>query len=129
MRRSLLLIIPALLLLFVANTSLAWEPKTARGKVFAYECRQVNDQRLGFTCVFDEGQLTLVRHERFDKMAPAKREKAQYEFDRITMRYFELGGKTTTQRADFWPAGTSRVCFPVHGNPYKVSCAGSTPEK
>lgn len=126
MRRFILLITALLLSVTAAH---AWEPKTSRGKVFAYECQQVNNQHLGFTCVFDEGQLTLVRHERFDKMVAAKRKTAQYEFDKIAMRYLELGGRTYTQRADFWPPNTSRVCFPVHGNPHKISCAGVTPEK
>ena len=120
--RRLILLVPALLLLLVAHTALAWEPKTERGKVFAYECRQVNDQRLGFTCVFDKGQLTLVRHERFDKMAAERRKKAEYEFDKITLRYMELGGTSYTQHADFWPAGKARICYRVNKSSHRIAC-------
>lgn len=118
--RRVILLITALLL--IANVAHAWEPKTTRGKVFAYECQQVNNQHLGFTCVFDEGQLTLVRHERFDKMAPEKRKKAEYEFNRISLRYMELGGKTCTQRADFWPPNKARFCYRVHNSPSRIAC-------
>lgn len=120
MHRSLLLIIPALLLL--AQAAMAAEPKTPRGQVFSYECRQVNDQRLGFTCAFKDGQLTLVRHERFDKMPSERRKKAEYEFDKITLRYMELGGTSYTQRADFWPTGKARICYRVNNSPHRIAC-------
>ena len=125
MRRSILLIIPALLL--IANVALAGEPKTPRGVVLANECQQVNNQHLGFTCVFEDGQLMMRLHEPKSKMSQERRKRSDYEFNRLALRYFELGGKGFEVRADTWAPNQRRLCSHVKGRPYYVySCSDYT---
>lgn len=99
------------------------EPSTPRGIVFAYECKQIDKVKTGFECQFNDGQLTLHRHERFADMTPERRDFAEYEYNKIALRYFELGGKAFQVAADFWDKGKGRTCGRVAGADYRISCA------
>jgi len=99
----------ALLALTATGTGFAAEPTTPRGVVFAYECEQVNDLGLGFTCHFDPPQLTFRLNSR-ENMSPALRKRADYEFNKLGLRFIELGGKTFEVVADYWEKGQRRLC-------------------
>lgn len=111
----------ALIALF-STLAVQAEPTTPRGIVFAYECRQIDPAKTGFECRFNDGQLTLHRLQRFDEMAAEKSEHAEYEYNKIALRYFELGGKAFRVTADFWNKGKGRTCGRVAGADYRISC-------
>ena len=108
----------ALVALLLAAPVVHADPKTPRGIVFAYECKQIDPQITGFSCEFDNGQLTIVHHERLKDMTPERRDRANYELEKIALRYFELGGKGFDVRADFWPLTRRRLCSHVKNSPY-----------
>ncbi len=97
-------------LLLIAAPALAAEPQSPRGIVMATECEQINPAETGFSCHFANGHINIQLHEKQSQMTEAKRKHAQYEFNKIALRYFELGGMTFPVHADFWPVNQYKSC-------------------
>ncbi len=107
-------------LLLIAAPALAAEPQSPRGIVFAHECKQVNPKVTGFSCEFNGGDLTIRFHEQQSQMSPERRELVKYEFTKIALRYFELGGTGFDVQADFWAPNQRRLCSHVKNRPFYV---------
>ena len=84
----------ALLALAIAGTVFAAEPTTPRGVVLAHECRSINPEQAGFTCNFDSSGMGIVMHEDQAKMPDKRRASVDYQFYKIALRFFELGGRS-----------------------------------
>ncbi len=111
-------------LLLIAAPALAAEPRTSRGIVFAYECKQINPAETGFSCHFAEGHLRLQWHKNPDNISKEKREFALYQFNKIKLRFLSLGGKTFDVGFDSWPKNAVRTCSNAKGYPwYRTWCS------
>lgn len=91
--------------------------------VFANECRAVDPKKTGFECRFIETGMEIYWHEKLSEMPPERREKAQYEADRLVVRYFDLGGRTFTVRMAHWEPNQVRVCTRIRDT-LQHSCGG-----
>ncbi len=96
--------------LMISFGSFAGEPRTPRGVVVAYECEQIDPKVTGFTCTFENGKINIQIHEKTANMPEAKRKRANYEFNKIALRYLEFGGTSFVVRTDFWPESKYKVC-------------------
>lgn len=78
--------------------------------VFAHECKATNAANTGLRCGTSGGKMVL--HWTKDKkgMTPAQIEAVDYEYSRIIMRYFDLGGRQFRVTAEHWPKGGVRYC-------------------
>lgn len=97
--------------------------QTPRGTVFAYECKQVNKLKVGFTCHFKKnGELHLQWHIKPAEMSEAERERPVYEFEKIAIRYMQLGGRDFGVGFDHWPKDKVRGCFHSKKNNHDYYC-------
>lgn len=118
-----------LVTLIATNVAYPGQP-TPQQTVFSYECQQIAARLVGFSCHYQPGQFVLQMHERFSEMSPERRERAQYEFDKISLRFFELGGASFDVTADFWASNTKRRCAHRKGKPFHMfACYDYTPEE
>lgn len=81
-----------------------------RDVIFSYECEQVTNADLAFSCLFDEGALTFQLHTKKEDMSASDWKRNDYELNKLAFRYFQLGGSDFEMRADFWDADKVRVC-------------------
>ncbi|MEW6647186.1 MAG: hypothetical protein AB1450_08315 [Pseudomonadota bacterium] len=102
----------------LACAATAQAADTPRGLLFSYECKYVDTQVAGFSCHADKKPIRIQWHEELNKMTESQRERAVYEFTKLAMRYFELGGTTLEVRADHWPDNKRRFCTVARGRPY-----------
>lgn len=97
----------------------AADPYVPNRIVFAYECKQATTEQPYFRCeiVQEEGRslsgLKLHWITLPSDMSGAKRERADYLFNKIVLRYFELGGRTFNVTAEKWPSNEVRGCSPL----------------
>jgi len=97
--------------------------QTPRGTVFGYECKQVNKMKVGFSCQFKKnGDLHFQWHIKPASMSEAKRERPVYEFEKIALRYIQLGGKDFSIGFDHWTNNKVRHCYRKSDHHYY--CAG-----
>jgi hypothetical protein len=99
-------------------TTAQGEPTTPRGIVFAQECKQVDAKATGFSCQLNEDGMQILWHEKTSAMPPQRKERAEYEFSRVALRYVELGGRHFTVRFAHWPADKVRNCWRRKNKPY-----------
>ncbi|HJW80823.1 MAG TPA: hypothetical protein VJ396_01155 [Acidiferrobacterales bacterium] len=114
MRTALIIVLLAL----VAGAAQAEEvfvPQTARGRVMVHECKQVDARATGFSCHFNKDGMRLQFHENQDGMTPERKKKSRYEFDKIALRYLDLGGRHFEVTFDHWPANRKRLCTRPRG--------------
>jgi hypothetical protein len=116
-------ILLAFLIAPVAQAEEAWQPKTSRGRVMAYECAQIDARVNGFTCHFNKGELRLQLHVKDEELDrnPERKRQVYYALDKITLRYFELGGRGYTVGSDHWPAGRVRECARAAKRPHSLA--------
>lgn len=105
-----IVILFAFLIAPVAQAAETYKPKTSRGVVMAHECSQIDQRTTGFSCHFNGTGLLLRWHVKHEELPPARQSSAYYEFDKIALRYLELGGGSFSVMSDYWPAGKERVC-------------------
>lgn len=116
MSRYLLILIA---LLSVATVAQAEDPyRTPRGIAMAYECKQIDPKVTGFSCEFDRGKMVIRTHEDPSEMSQERRELSDYEFTKIALRYFELGGTGFDVTSDFWPKNKRSHCSLGKNRPY-----------
>lgn len=96
------------LLLLLPMTVFAASPNQV---VFAHECKAVNTDKTGLQCGTWRARMHLHWVKSKKEMTPAQSEAADYEYARITMRYFDLGGQHFDVTANYWPAGAMKSCF------------------
>lgn len=108
MRRAITALVA---LLAMAGAALAAEQQP-RTIVMAYECKQIDPKVTGFSCQWGDLGMHLQWHENPDEMIPARRERALYEFNKIALRYVEMGGKRFEVGFDSWKKGDIRNCYP-----------------
>jgi hypothetical protein len=89
--------------------------------VFSHECRAVDHKITGFECRLTEAGMEIYWHEKLSAMSPQRREKAQYEADRMVVRYFDLGGRTFIVRMAHWKKDQMRVCTRIRDT-HQHSC-------
>ncbi len=82
--------------------------------VFSHECKAINPEKTGIHCGIGNGVMQLRWVKRPTDNAAARSETAKYEYSRIVMRYFDLGGRHFEVRGDRWPAGRMRQCWIRH---------------
>lgn len=113
----------SVLLLFAAsalNVALA-DPASS---VFTHECRAINPKQTGFECsISPAGLMRIHWHEDLRKMSPERRQKAEYEADRLVMRYFDLGFGRFLVRNDVWGKDRMRTCARARRSGYHWNCA------
>ncbi len=78
--------------------------------VFAHECKAVDPSKTGIRCDIGNGVMQLRWVKRENKTA-AQSEAAKYEYSRLIMRYFDLGGRHFDVRGDRWPSGVMKQCW------------------
>ncbi len=102
----------AFLALGAAATANAEAP---RDVVFGYECAQIDPEVTGFSCEFNGFSKTVMSwHEDPRKMNAQRQTRAKYEFERLALRYFSLGGQRfEVRRAD----GKKLGCFNSRNHP------------
>lgn len=96
-----------LLLATIPTTSFAGSQAT----VFAHECKQIDPKMTGFECRFNEDGMQIYWHEKASSMKASRREAAVYEFERLALRYVELGGRHFKVRFSHWAPGKERNCW------------------
>lgn len=105
--------------LIVSFSSMADEPaeqrgyvsaRTPRGYVIAYECKHIDPKVTGFSCRLEHGVMKIQLHTKQSDMTPEQRERANYEYYKIGLRYIQLGGRSFFVRADWWPPQKRRMC-------------------
>lgn len=91
--------IAILVMLFVPGAGYAATPA---GVVLGTECRQIDPKQTGFACTLQRQGLALHWVEKHTAMPAERRDRSQYEFNKIVLRYFELGGRAfDVWRMDF----------------------------
>ncbi len=83
---------------------------TPRDKVFVHECKATNSANTGLRCGISGGKMVLRWMKDKKGMTPAQIEAVDYEYSRIIMRYFDLGGRQFSVTAEHWPKGGIRYC-------------------
>ena len=107
------------LLCVVSAQAFAGDPYVPNRIVFAYECKQATLEQPYFRCEIEpkEGRslsgLKLHWITLPSDMSDAKREQADYLFNKIVLRYFQLGGRTFDVTAEKWPRNEVRGCSPL----------------
>lgn len=115
----------ATLILVAFCTAAGAEEVSPRGAIIGYECTHAPSD-VGFTCSFNHanGYLHFQWHEKLTDMSDVRRERAWYEYSKLAVRYFELGGKSFDMHYDFWPANQVRQCSHIKGRPaYSFTCS------
>lgn len=113
--------------LLISAAAQAGEPTTPRGIVMAHECESTDPSKAGFSCHFDSNGMLIVMHENADDMAPERRKQTDYEFYRLALRFFELGGRSFDVRSDHWAKNRIRTCVRLKGKPfYEYTCHSQT---
>lgn len=97
-----------LVVLFLPFTGYAATPA---GVVLGGECRQINPKQTGFTCTLRRQGIALHWTEAHTAMPAERQERSMYEFNKIVLRYFDLGGRAFNVTADFWPPGAKRTYY------------------
>jgi hypothetical protein len=104
-----------------------FDPKTPRGLIMAYECGQIDPRVTGFSCRFNEAGLSLRWHETTDSMPTDKQSRARYEFEKIALRYLDLGGRHFNVFRDQWPKDRKRICSKLKNFSYNTyTCVDCT---
>lgn len=96
----LLLILP-----FLTGAAFAASPNAV---VFAHECKSVNPEKSGLACGTWHGRMHL--HWVKSKKEIEAVQPAHYEYSRIIMRYFDLGGRHFDVTANHWKPGQMNSC-------------------
>lgn len=122
--------IPLIAALLLSSTTQAGEPTTPRGIVMAHECETTDPSNAGFSCHFDSSGMLIVMHEKAGDMTPERRKQTDYEFYRLALRFFELGGRSFEVRSNHWPKSRVRTCVRINGKPfYEYTCHSQTTGK
>lgn len=106
-------------LLFLPGAGYAATPA---GVVLGGECRQIDPKQTGFTCTLRRQGLALRWIEKQSAMPAERQERSMYEFNKIILRYFELGGRAFEVTADFWPAAAKRTCYALKPSYRTYTC-------
>jgi len=77
--------------------------------VFMHECNQANNDNKGFKCQGIEGRYLNLQLLKKD-MAPADKKHFKYEFNKLILRYIELGGTYIHITSKYWPQNSLRSC-------------------
>lgn len=80
------------------------------GTVFKYECGQIDPAVTHFECKFTDRLYLRLLKKKTD-LTPAQRKRADYEFERIALRYISLGGRHFEVTATFGPQDLKKICF------------------
>jgi hypothetical protein len=71
--------------------------------------------------------MLIVMHENADDMAPVRRKQTDYEFYRLALRFFELGGRSFDVHSDHWQKDRVRTCARIKEKPfYEYTCHSQT---
>lgn len=79
------------------------------GTVFKYECEQANKLNVGFICKGIDGRHLMINKTK-KVVSPQKKKVSDYQFNKLILRYIELGGTYIHVTADFWPKNALRSC-------------------
>lgn len=93
------------------------------GVVFKYECAHIDPTKTGFACLTTENGLRIEWREHTKEMGTEKKELAIYEFNKIVLRYLQLGWRHFDVVQPDWPKNKKRPCYRPKGWPdYKYTC-------
>lgn len=95
---------------------------TPAGVVLGGECRQIDPKQTGFTCTLRRQGMALHWIEKQSAMPAERKERSLYEFNKIILRYFDLGGRAFAVTAGFWPPGAKRTCYALKPNYRTYTC-------
>lgn len=105
-------------LLTLVASAVAADPKA---DVFAHECRAINPKQTGFECSVNKaGKMRIYWQENLRKLPPDHRQKAEYESNRLLVRYFDLGGTHFFVRNQ--GEDRMRSCARTSGRGYSTNC-------
>jgi hypothetical protein len=124
MRRLMLI---TLLAAVVAPFCAAASEPTPRAIVMRYECQQIDPKLTGFSCRMESDGMYLRWHEKTSEMNESRKERALYEFNKIALRYLDLGGKQFEVAHDHWAANKKRICNrPKNWSDNSYTCSDCT---